>query len=584
MKIDLSCPALVKTLSFNKEEKAVVASFLNISPKTITEMKYTVLLFDAENNKLAEIPASLDEIALAPRENITASISYEDAQNAETAEIIFNEFTFDDETVFVPTGEFVEPQAEELSEEENARFIRAGLNDACCYAKDESSYWLCVCGRPNHKASETCVNCEREKEVVLNKYISAQSLAAAILEKEENDAIEEAKRLEAIKAEKAAKKAAFIKKAKKVVLAAVAVIVAVLIIVFAFKFIVTKIGDSNAAKGDYVKAAKMYQLSGSSKFDDVSDYLYGSSASNLVYMGIMAQDPNNIYFVDNAFSVYKKDKNTGEQTVLEGITGRSLCASGGYLYYLNVQDELVYRTTPDGKTNEVVYDAPVYYFSTVANDVYFITDNPENTEGAETQNPYALYVLKEGETEATFISNKNIGAFTIYKNKIYYIDFADNYALYSMSLDGKNPKKLIDSSINVFEVKNDRIYYTDGSIPENSETGMPTLALVSTNLNGKDKETVVPDAMVSLFSISDDTVYYTDYNNYGTLYKLTKGAEPTVEAESVSLFNASGDYVYYLSNDGGLYMTKLDFTGYEKVASKNETEETAPDTAEEPTE
>ena len=85
MKIDLSCPVLVKSLSFNKDEKAVVASFLNISPKTITAMKYTVLLFDAENNKLLEIPASVDEITLIPRENITASVSYEPCSLIEIA-------------------------------------------------------------------------------------------------------------------------------------------------------------------------------------------------------------------------------------------------------------------------------------------------------------------------------------------------------------------------------------------------------------------------------------------------------------------------------------------------------------------
>ncbi len=572
MKIDLSCPVLIKSLHLNKEESLAVATFLNISQKTIKAVKYTLTLFDAENNEISKISSGLEDITLAPRESVSEVINAENIENAESASITFDEFTFDDETVFVPSGDFAEIAENNLTSDEQARFIRAGINDACCYAKEEDSYWLCVCGMPNHKASESCVNCLREKENVLKNYISEQALAAAILEKEENDALEAARQAEILAQEKALKKTAIIKKTKKVVSVAALIIAAILVITFAFKFIVTKIGDSNAAKGDYVKAAKMYQLSGSSKYDDVFEYVYGSSASNLVYMGIMSQDPDNIYFVDNSFSVYKKDKSTGEQTVLEEIKGRSLCASGGYLYYLNVQDEFIYRTTPDGKTNELVYEAPVYYFSTVANDVYFITDNPDyeqSTEAAESAAPYALYILKEGSEEAELISKNNIGAFTIYKDKIYYIDFEDNYALYSMSLDGKNSKKLIDASINVFDIKNDRIYYTDGTIPETSETGMPTLALEVTDLNGRHKETLISDAMVSLFSISGDTVYYTDYNNYGTLYKFTKGSEPTVEAESVSLFNASGDYVYYLADSGDLYLTKLDFSGYEIVSSKN---------------
>ena len=373
----------------------------------------------------------------------------------------------------------------------------------------------------------------------------------------------------------AEKKALLIKRAKKSGIIAGISVAAIAVLILIFSLVTMLIGDLYASDRNYKKAATMYSLSIFDKTDKIADRLYGNTPSNLMQMGIIAQDDENVYYLDAYYGISVQNKATGQKTKTE-FSGLCLNASGGSLYFINVEDNYkIYKMAPDGSKCEAVYDSPVYYFTTVGNDIYFISDkieqNDENkeedtlSEKEKTETP--LYVLKEGEKEPTFVSDVTMSTFTIYKNKIYYVDYSDNSSLYSMSLSGKGAKKIIKTPVYNFDIKNNKIYFTDGTVPSDTSTGIPKLTLEVANLNGRGRKTLVENAVVKSFNIANDAIYYMDNNTQGVLYKYTSDSEPKTEAEEVYLANASGDFVYYLTYDGNMHLTKLDKSGYEIVSS-----------------
>ena len=154
MKFDLSCPVQLVSAHINTETQTAEATFLNLSPQTITAISYEIILFDENGEIISKVPAEQTDISFPARETFTTVIPTE---NAQSVDIIFIQFTFEDGTVFTPLGEMVEISFDELSQTDKAHFKRAGISDAKCYAKEEESYWLCVCSRPNHKSSENCI-------------------------------------------------------------------------------------------------------------------------------------------------------------------------------------------------------------------------------------------------------------------------------------------------------------------------------------------------------------------------------------------------------------------------------------------
>ena len=572
MKFDLSCPVQLVSAHINTETQTAEATFLNLSPQTITAISYEIILFDENGEIISKVPAEQTDISFPARETFTTVIPTE---NAQSVDIIFIQFTFEDGTVFTPLGEMVDISFDELSQTDKAHFKRAGISDAKCYAKEEESYWLCVCSRPNLKSSENCISCKRSKEDVLTNYSNEHSLASAVLKKEELDALK-AEQIAMESARIAAeKKALLIKRAKKSGIIAGISVAAIAVLILIFSLVTMLIGDLYASDRNYKKAATMYSLSIFDKTDKIADRLYGNTPSNLMQMGIIAQDDENVYYLDAYYGISVQNKTTGQKTKTE-FSGLCLNASGGSLYFINVEDNYkIYKMAPDGSKCEAVYDSPVYYFTTVGNDIYFISDkieqNEENkeedtlSEKEKTETP--LYVLKEGEKEPTFVSDVTMSTFTIYKNKIYYVDYSDNSSLYSMSLSGKGAKKIIKTPVYNFDIKNNKIYFTDGTVPSDTSTGIPKLTLEVANLNGRGRKTLVENAVVKSFNIANDAIYYMDNNTQGVLYKYISDSEPKTEAEEVYLVNSSGDFVYYLTYDGNMHLTKLDKSGYEIVSS-----------------
>ena len=565
MRIDLSSPCDVISIIINEETQTAEAKLFNLSSQTITDLKYEITLFSEDGEIISKTVAELEGINFPSGSDYTTVFA---ADNAIEAEILFTEVTFEDGNIFIPQGNIADIPSVNLSESEILLFEKAGINDAKCYAKEDENYWLCVCGRPNMKHLDECIRCGRTREDVMSNYTSEQNVAAAGLVMEELRAREEAERAEEEARIKAEKKALLMKKIKKTALFTGLGIVILALLLAAFSLVTMLIGNSNAAKGNYEKAEAMYSLSLFNKTEKIADRYYGNTTSNLIQGGILAQDDKNIYYLNAYYGICIENKETGEKTKTE-FTGSCLNASGGSLYFLNMKDNFkIYRMNPETLEAEAVCDEEVFFFISAGKDIFFISQKPATDEiQSETMGQMALYVLKSGESEPSFISDAPISLFTVYKDKIYYVDYEDGYSLYRMSLSGKGAKKIIDTPVYNFDIKNDIIYFTDGTVPEGSESGIPKLSLETVKLNGKGREALLGDAVVKSFVLGNDAIYYADNNQQNALLKYIPGEEPTQEAAEAYLANAHGDFVYYLNADGKMYLTKLDKSGYEVVSS-----------------
>lgn len=565
MKIDLSCPVELNSIVLNKETQTAELNLFNLSQQTITAMKYSLVLFDTNGEEIQKTQAELEGINFPSQDSFKTVVA---AENAANIDVIFTEITFEGETVFVPDGKITNVSFEKIQGTELNRIKRAGAEDGICYSKEEKDYWLCVCSRPNILTSENCIKCNRSKDEVLKKFASEENVALTILNKEDSEAA-------SLKEEKAATKEKTLKVLKKSSLIAAIIIAALLICFFAFRLIVTSIGNSSAKAGDYKKAYSMYKLAGGKNIDKIANKVYGNTSTNLETLDLIAQDDNNIYFTDTA-NIYKQDKTTGEQSVLKDVSAHSLNISGDFIYYINLKDESkIYKISSDGKTNEAVSNVPAYGIFTVFNDVYFISATA--AEGTNSQMP--VYVLKEGKAEPELVLDADVQVFSIYGDKIYYTDSSDNLKLKSANLSGGKSKTLIDTSVYEFVIKGGKIYYTDGGDSDDTP-----LSLETADLNGNHIETLIDNAIITMFSISDDVIYYSDYNNQGTLYKKENGKDAEVVAESAAVVNVDEGAVFYYSYDSSFHISKPDKSGFDLVKTQNdqtpsETAETTDETA-----
>lgn len=565
MRIDVSSPCDVISIIINEETQTAEAKLFNLSSQTIIGLKYEITLYSEDGEIISKTEAELEGINFPSGSDYTVVFA---AENAIQAEILFCEVTFEDGNIFIPQGNIAEIPPTNLSESEILLFEKAGVCDAKCYAKDDENYWLCVCGRPNMKQFDTCIRCGRTKEDVMSNFTSEQNVAAAGLIMEEQRAREEAERAAEEARIKAEQKALLIKKIKKTALFTGSGIVILALLITVFSLVTMLIGNSNAEKGNYEKAEAMYSLSLFNKTEKIAERYYGNTTSNLIQGGILAQDDKNIYYLNAYYGICIENKETGEKIKTE-FSGSCLNASGGSLYFLNMEDNFkIYRMDPETLTAEAVCDMEAFFFMTAGNDIFFISQKPVTNEiQSETMGQMALYVLKAGEKDPTFVSDAPMSIFTVYKDKIYYVDYEDGYSLYKMNLSGKGAKKIIDTPVYNFDIKNDTIYFTDGTIPEGDETGIPKLSLETAKLNGKGRKTLLADAVVKSFALGNDAIYYSDNNQQSELLKYIPGQEPSVEAPEVYLANAHGDFVYYLNAEGKMYLTKLDKSGYEVVSS-----------------
>lgn len=584
MRIDLSCPVesrgvTVKNNSKTGEPYALFRLF-NLSDKTIQGLNYQVNAYDAFGKELGSIAVSLSDLDGKPKEFFAANkaISLKDYPEAKHFVPEFEEITFEDGSVYTPSDDIIDIDIAEPDYEEHIRLMSVAGNDAACYAKDPGTYWLCVCGRPNKESDDTCCRCGRDKDMVMSKFSSrdrvSQALEAKAIEAEAA-AQEEARRLAEEKEQKK-------KKALKITgISAGCVAGAALLIVigfFVYGFAVTKIADSKVAQGNYIEAYSMYRSVNSKNIGNASEKVRGNSLSNMLQYGLMTSDEENLYYINGNQNIIKENKTTHEKTQLGEAQAIYLNVAGDWVYYSNAADGALACVKTDGsETKTILQDTKLVFFSVVGDDLYYILQEEDPSAANTQQNAAAqqqqqqntifnLYNKKVDSDKATKISKSNMGIYTVYKDRIYYLN-NEEQAIYSMKLDGSDLKMMISGPVYGFDVYNDTIYYLDGTTDESQ---VPKYSLETADLNGTHTGTVISDAKVASFAVTDDAIYFNTVDEATGSLKdslmrkdLASGEVKTIIESDVNMYNVADDTVFYMNMMGEFFKVNSDGTGLE---------------------
>ncbi len=589
MKIDLLCPVenqgiIVKTNTQTEEPYALLKLF-NLSEDVVTKVVLSLSAYDGFGKELGVIRADFEELEGQPKEFFAETKAISLAEYPETKHVAVEilEVHFAEGEPYIKEGEGMEFTVPETDGAAQVLLSATAGDDAVCYAKEEGTHWVCVCGRPNVSEAEECIRCGREKETVLELFGSFDALNQTMEEQAELERQAEEEFLQA----KAVAKAARIKKVKKTVVIAGVVVCALavlgLLIHFSYFGIKTLMGNSAAKEGDYLTAYSHYAaVNNQKKIATVSEKVLGNTGSNLWQAGIMTADEENLYYIDTDCNIYKESKATGEKMQLGDVVGLYLNVSDGWVYYLNaVTGQELCRISTDGATKEVVYDlsgSEKYFMSLslVGNELFFNIQEPRTDMTPEEQeammmtgqgSPYAqhLYRLTLGKTKPVLVTKENVAQFICYEGRIYYINMDDGNAVYSMNRKGKNVKKVVSGPIASFELKDDVLYYVDGTT--NEETGMPNLNLLAMTLEDGHQEVLIDDKMVLSFAPYNDTLCFVNYSTEGIdLYYYENGQSYSM-MPGCQQFNAIDGYLMYIDMQGNFVKSKFDKDGFETIGA-----------------
>ncbi len=590
MRMDLFCPVenqgVTVTTNSQTGEPYALLKLYNLSDREISTLSFTAKVYDENGILLGEIPVTLEDVSAEPKSLFAEdkAVSLTDFPEVAHLELSFDKVDFVDGESYIKSGEGVDVTVNELSFEDGENLAKVAGDDAVCYYQETPEYWVCVCGRPNIPEMNECIRCGRDKEAQKETFASLEGVEAALVLKEEVELRLKEEEL-ALLAEKKAKRAKAVKKGLTIAGIAVAgALVLAVLAYFIYNFVMVQLGNSAAKKGDFVKAYSYYAaVNKDDKLAEVAEKVTGNTDANILQMGILTADEENIYYIDLFYNIYKQSKTTGEKTRLGEQAGFFLNVVDGWLYYLDAKSlNSICRMKTDGSEQEVIYQNPDSLFSgmtVIGNEIYFmalvpiegLTPEMQEQMAMQGQNPYEdkMHRLTVGDKEPEVISDAAIVQFSFYKDRMYYVDQADG-GIYYVKHSGGEAKKVVSGPVYSFDVANDSIYYLDSTV--SPETGIPKLSLERADLEGTHQETVVADRTVITISADGESLYYLVYvpgetaevPGKGELHKLTNG-EDVIVSENTEMFNVKDGYMLQITGDQKLLKSTYDLTGFEEI-------------------
>jgi len=259
-----------------QDSSATYASIklLNISDKTISAVKLRLYCYDAFNEPAGKgssniIEISIQDLKARPRnffadDGLIVLPGLEDTRKIKVAIIgvLFadgNKWSYNK----IDLIEVITEVAEGYNLESLKRL--AG-KDAICYAKEEKSYWQCICGRVNVLGAEECSRCVRNKRATLMGFNSKESVDLAlkiINEKQEEEERLRQEKLKKKREEAKQKRLLVLQNAKKISAVAAVLLVVIIAIALVYQNIIKPPNVYRKAvalmeAGDYGEAAVIF--------------------------------------------------------------------------------------------------------------------------------------------------------------------------------------------------------------------------------------------------------------------------------------------------------------------------------------
>ena len=619
MLIDLTCPVenrgtLVKTKSETNEPYLLLKLF-NLSEKTISDISFRVLIYDANGTEIGALPVEFNEVNGAPKSFFAENkaVALENLDNAKHFVVQIDSVKFEDETEYALSEENIVEVDEVNASVDDALLLRDFVPEAICFASKHENYWKCVCGRANKPDEETCVRCGRSAEEMLSKFSSKDKLLDTIENAKQEEALkqqeEEQKRLEE-------KELKMIKAKKGVVIALIAILILGVLTLAGF-FTYRLILNNNAGKayknGDYLKAYELYTKTGSDKIQELTNLVQGNTPENLMFQsGLITEDNEFLYYLSYnnqayTFELIKENKKTKEKTMLTDAAGGSLNVSGEWIYFVDVENGYMMRISKDGEKIETVLEKGVSYLSVIGSTIYYLQtdyDNPSNLPEEQCQvlasqgqmdTFLRLYKMDAEKKEPKLVSTENMGTCYIYGDRIYYLTKSDEmweeFMLCSVDLNGKNKEVVVDVPVATFMIKDDMLYYVE--VYDRSKKGQEvtpqdalSYTLYEKNLKTGGEKPLLENYLVQYLNKNDDKLFMiaterSEYEAYMSgemdapfsvsLYTVDFGKTDakTLITGDVQIFNVCGDDVLAFISSQGMCRVKADGTGFEALKTLN---------------
>ncbi len=620
MRIDLSCPVenqgtIIKTNTETNEPYLLLKLF-NLSEKTISSMEFRVLAYSANGDELDQMEVSLQGLSAQPKTYFAENkaVSLVGMEHAKHFFVAVDKVTFLDDSVYEPNEENIIETDDAIASIDDAILLRHFVPQAVCFASEHEDHWTCVCGRPNFVDAPQCVRCFSEKEDVLRRFSSRETVNCALEQEHE----EEEKRMQEeearLKLEKEHKKQ---KTKKAITISVISVIVLAILFVaglFTYRTVLNVIADKAVENGNYLKAYELFAKTGSSKIGEVTKYVQGNTPENLMFQsGLVAEDEENLYYLtlDNttySFHLIKENKETKETATLTDAAGGSLNVTSDWIYFIDVENGYVKRISKDGQNIESVIDHGVSHLSVIGNAIYYTKtdyDNPGNLSEEQcailaAQGQIAtyshLYKMDAETKKSELVSDVNLNTLAIYGNRIYYLTQTEDkwtgYNLHSMDLNGKDIKVEVDVPVATFLIHEDDLYFAkmyNDDKKDQEISGAPDLdySIVKKNLTTGETVTINDSYMTTYMNANENALFFMalDRNEYlaslsgesdtdatQSLYKLDfeTGKIERLVAGELQIFNVAGDEVIMYLGAQGMCRVKADGTGFEQILTESQ--------------
>jgi len=278
----------------------------------------------------------------------------------------------------------------------------------------------------------------------------------------------------------------------------------------------------------------------------------GNTASNIVNVGIVAQQGDWIYYrnTDVGSYIYKvKTDGTGKKKLNE-YASSYINILGDWIYYSNNSDNgCIYKMKTDGTKEKKLNNDASEYVTTVGDWIYYKSSSDNDH----------LFKIKTDGTGRIKLSDRICYYVNVVGDWVYYLDFSNGNSINKIRTDGTDETCICYDSCYDLNVVGDWAYYKNSSDND---------YLYKIKLDGTEKTQLNEDASVYI-NVTDNWVYYGNDNEDRSLYKIkTDGTQRTkLCTDTCEIMNVVDNWIYYenVSDERNFYRIKTDGTEREKV-------------------
>ncbi len=271
----------------------------------------------------------------------------------------------------------------------------------------------------------------------------------------------------------------------------------------------------------------------------------GNTSGNIGNNAMVVQSGDTTYF--NYKGIFSLDAD-GKQERLTDQTSSNMAMQGDWIYYSNHSDAAnLYKYNVVTKENIRLTDCAVKYINVVDDTVYFFMDKEIDVVKK------GIYRVGTDGSDLRQLTSYDGEGLNVYGDRLIFINTSDRRKIYSLSLEGKDPKVVGTDNASMMSIENGWIYYgntngifrvrVDGSARKQlSEMPVSEMNVVDhylyfcyldvmnqvkdqsfyrldLNNPSKEPELVTEDSAVGICS-ADGWIYFQNvYNNYD-LYRI----------------------------------------------------------------